>query len=63
VWSLCIAAWPPALADHLQNLYSLLCHEGLSDKVYTLTREVLKKLALIVPSREVLYYGAFRFSS
>ncbi|GKA85684.1 hypothetical protein Tco_0807338 [Tanacetum coccineum] len=56
VWSLCIAAaWPPALADHLQNLYSLLGHEGLSDKVYTLTRELLKKLASIVPSHRKFF--------
>nr|GEV62689.1 hypothetical protein [Tanacetum cinerariifolium] len=43
-----LTAWPPALADHLQNLYSLLGHEGLSDKVLTLAEELLKKLASIM---------------
>ncbi|KAA8527075.1 hypothetical protein F0562_008696 [Nyssa sinensis] len=37
----------------LHNLCSLLGHEGLSDKVYTLAGEVLKKLALVgVPHRK-----------
>ncbi|PWA56628.1 Armadillo [Artemisia annua] len=34
----------------LRNLCSLLGQEGLSDKVYTLTGELLKKLASIAPS-------------
>ncbi|PSR95563.1 E3 ubiquitin-protein like [Actinidia chinensis var. chinensis] len=33
--------------DVLHNVCSLLGHEGLSDKVYTLADEVLKKLALV----------------
>ncbi|KAI3496711.1 hypothetical protein L1887_39084 [Cichorium endivia] len=33
----------------LHNLCSLLGHEGLSDKVYLLTGEVLKKLASVAP--------------
>ncbi|GKE23315.1 E3 ubiquitin protein ligase UPL1-like protein, partial [Tanacetum coccineum] len=45
VESVITAAWPPALADHLQNLYSLLCHEG----------ELLKKLASIVPSHRKFF--------
>ncbi|XP_042519571.1 E3 ubiquitin-protein ligase UPL1-like isoform X2 [Macadamia integrifolia] len=33
----------------LHNLCSLLAHEGLSDKVYLLAAEVLKKLAFVAP--------------
>ncbi|KAL4185741.1 hypothetical protein AMTRI_Chr10g7440 [Amborella trichopoda] len=37
----------------LRNLCSLLAHEGLSDKVYSLAAEVLKKLAFaVVPHRK-----------
>nr|GEW74196.1 E3 ubiquitin-protein ligase UPL1-like [Tanacetum cinerariifolium] len=39
----------------LQNLCSLLGHEGLSDKVYTLTGELLKKLASIAPSHRKFF--------
>ncbi|GKA11786.1 E3 ubiquitin protein ligase UPL1-like protein [Tanacetum coccineum] len=39
----------------LQNLCSLLGHEGLSGKVYTLTGELLKKLASIAPSHRKFF--------
>ncbi|KAL8239183.1 hypothetical protein R6Q59_015750 [Mikania micrantha] len=39
----------------LQNLCSLLGHEGLSDKVYLLAGEVLKKLASVAPSHRKLF--------
>ncbi|KAK1417994.1 hypothetical protein QVD17_27130 [Tagetes erecta] len=39
----------------LQNLCSLLGHEGLSDKVYLLAGEVLKKLASVAPSHRTLF--------
>ncbi|MFS7928960.1 putative HECT domain, ubiquitin interacting, UBA-like superfamily, armadillo-like helical [Helianthus anomalus] len=39
----------------LQNLCSLLGHEGLSDKVYLLAGEVLKKLASVAPSHRKFF--------
>ncbi|KAJ0801926.1 putative HECT domain, ubiquitin interacting, UBA-like superfamily, armadillo-like helical [Helianthus annuus] len=39
----------------LHNLCSLLGHEGLSDKVYMLTGEVLKKLASVAPSHRKFF--------
>ncbi|KAI3703777.1 hypothetical protein L1987_73972 [Smallanthus sonchifolius] len=39
----------------LQNLCSLLGHEGLSDKVYLLAGEVLKKLASAAPSHRKFF--------
>ncbi|KAK9074252.1 hypothetical protein SSX86_006849 [Deinandra increscens subsp. villosa] len=39
----------------LQNLCSLLGHEGLSDKVYVLSGEVLKKLASVSPSHRKFF--------
>ncbi|XP_024960063.1 E3 ubiquitin-protein ligase UPL1-like [Cynara cardunculus var. scolymus] len=39
----------------LHNLCSLLGHEGLSDKVYLLTGEVLKKLASVAPSHRKFF--------
>nr|XP_043627768.1 E3 ubiquitin-protein ligase UPL1-like [Erigeron canadensis] len=39
----------------LHNLCSLLGHEGLSDKVYLLTGEVLKKLACVAPSHRKFF--------
>ncbi|KAK6947097.1 HUWE1/Rev1, ubiquitin binding region [Dillenia turbinata] len=39
----------------LHNLCHLLGHEGLSDKVYMLVREVLKKLASVTPPRRKLF--------
>ncbi|XP_061367762.1 E3 ubiquitin-protein ligase UPL1-like [Gastrolobium bilobum] len=39
----------------LRNLCSLLGREGLSDKMYMLAGEVLKKLALIVPSHRKFF--------
>ncbi|XP_071733716.1 E3 ubiquitin-protein ligase UPL1-like [Rutidosis leptorrhynchoides] len=39
----------------LHNLCSLLGHEGLSDKVYMLTGEILKKLASVVSSHRKFF--------
>ncbi|XP_076889696.1 E3 ubiquitin-protein ligase UPL1-like [Bidens hawaiensis] len=39
----------------LQNLCSLLGHEGLSDKIYLLAGEILKKLALVAPSHRKFF--------
>ncbi|XP_076930173.1 E3 ubiquitin-protein ligase UPL1-like, partial [Bidens hawaiensis] len=39
----------------LHNLCSLLGHEGLSENVYLLTGEVLKKLASVAPSHRKLF--------